>query len=159
LHGKWENHHSLIMRDCGNISILPTSEIENSSDKVTCLEFDDVWSTSTQSIDNVLDGCVDLPVDLRASIREKYQTEHCDKSRNILRLSCAIQRLHMKEIDYAFDQMPGNMILLRAFHNTLTLPFCLDETYTFCVYGEDETNVYDNQYPYKCCGRFSCSLL
>ena len=159
LHVKWENHHSPITQDPGNSSILPASEIEKASGKVTCLEFDDVWSSSTQSIDNVLNLYAGLPADLRSKIREKYQKEHCDKSGNTIRLRCVIEQLHMKEIDYALDQTSGNITSLKAFHNTLTLPFCIDETYTVCVYGENETRVYDNQYPYKCWGRSSCTLL
>ncbi|CAF0877619.1 unnamed protein product [Rotaria sordida] len=33
------------------------------------------------------------------------------------------------------------------------------EIFTFCLYGEDERQVYENQYPYKCCGMRSCTLL
>jgi hypothetical protein len=120
LHVKWYNHRSSITHILDANTILPTSNIVKASGKVICYEFDDVWSSSTQSIDNVLGNCVDLPHHFQIEISQQYQAKHYMRSDKILRLSCIIQRLHIKEIDYTLDATSGNTILIKILLHSLT---------------------------------------
>ncbi len=119
LHVKWENHESSVIRDSGNSSILPASEIDRSSGKVTCFVMDDIWS-STQLIDSVNYGGLELPGGLLININQEYQKEHCNKAGRIIRLRYIIQRLHMREIDYVLDKKSGNTITQKDVPNHLT---------------------------------------
>jgi hypothetical protein len=42
------------------------------------------------------------------------------RSDKILRLSCIIQRLHIKEIDYTLDATSGNTILIKILLHSVT---------------------------------------
>jgi hypothetical protein len=80
---------------------------------------DDIWS-STQLIDSVNYGGLELPGGLLININQEYQKEHCNKAGRIIRLRYIIQRLHMREIDYVLDKKSGNTITQKDVPNHLT---------------------------------------
>lgn len=107
IHVKWYNIKSTITHKPNVRCILPSSEIEHATDKVTCLVHDNIWSSTINSIDDVLNKCVGLPDDLLAKTNDVYRNEHDAKSGKIIRLYCVAQRLKIKEFEYKLDNING----------------------------------------------------
>jgi hypothetical protein len=102
-------------------SISPMSAIETVSGKVTCLIQDNRLYIQLMMYL--------IHVSIHLIVFEKK------KAGKILRIHCIVQHLRIKKLEFKLSETAGRTPLINIIVDDL-----------FCLYSEDETNVYENQY-------------
>jgi len=56
-----------------NQNFCPEEIIQTASNKKKCLEVDTIWSSTTKTLDDILDQCNDLPEGFRNEVNNKFR--------------------------------------------------------------------------------------
>jgi hypothetical protein len=119
LNVQWFNNTSKIIFSSNNESSCPQSIIDSASNKVQCLQFDDIWPSNRTTLDDILETCHNLPEGLQIEMNKKF-LEH-QRADKILRLKCTIERVRIEKITYCLNGIKGKEINMKNIVSTYNL--------------------------------------
>lgn len=104
LNVKWSNHKSNPFYPPGDESLYSQLKLQEFSNKIKCVDFDDIWPSDERSLNSIFNRCNGLPEDLKNDLNRKFLTQ---SSSTIRRLKCLIERVGVVKISYQLKGLKG----------------------------------------------------